>query len=174
MDSIIKRIEVDVYTPTFYEVIKAQQGDSKTRFVEFVLYNQGDPYTVPVGVIAKLEGSRPNKSPIVKPCTVKDNVITVELDRDILYYHGVSNLKIVLYDTDKSEVLSTIPFTLSVQKNPLDSDNFEKDNYSLLNELILNTENLIKKTNSMSDEVYTTTATPPKNQKDGDYWTRLL
>ena len=174
MDSIIKRIEVDVYTPTLYEVIKAQQGDSKTRFVEFVLYNQGDSYTIPSGVIAKLEGSRPNKSPIVKPCTIKDNVITVELDRDILYYHGVSNLKIVLYDTDKSEVLSTIPFTLSVQKNPLDSDNFEKDNYSLLNELILNTENLIKKTNSMSDEVYTTTATPPKNQKDGDYWTRLL
>ena len=54
MDSIIKRIEVDVYTPTFYEVIKAQQGDSKTRFVEFVLYNQGDPYTVPVGVIGEI------------------------------------------------------------------------------------------------------------------------
>ena len=27
---------------------------------------------------------------------------------------------------------------------------------------------------SLSHEVYTTTDTPPENQKDGDYWTRLL
>lgn len=140
LDKVIKQIEIDVYTPTFYEVIKAQQGDNNSRFVEFILYNQGDPYTIPSNVIIKLEGLRPNKSPIIKPCTFKDNIITVELDADLLYYHGISYLKIVLYELDEYTVLSTIPFTLSVQKNPLDNDKFEEDNYSLLNQLILETE----------------------------------
>ncbi len=144
MNNIIKQIEVDVYSPTFYEVIKAQQGDKNSRFVEFILFNQGDPYTVPNDVIVKLEGSRPNKSPIMKPCTIKNNVITTELDADLLYYHGIYRLKIVLYEADGNTVLSTIPFTLSVQKNPLDSDKFEKDNYSLLNQLILQTETVNK------------------------------
>lgn len=147
MNNIIKQIEVDVYSPTFYEVIKAQQGDKNSRFVEFILFNQGDPYTIPDNTIVKLEGSRPNKSPVIKPdtiedniITIKDNIITVELDEDLLYYAGISHLKIVLYDTSDHSVLSTIPFTLSVQKNPLNSDKFEKDNYSLLNQLILQTE----------------------------------
>lgn len=147
LNNIIKQIEVDVYSPTFYEVIKAQQGDKNSRFVEFILFNQGDPYTIPDNTIVKLEGSRPNKSPVIKPdtiedniITIKDNIITVELDEDLLYYAGISHLKIVLYDTSDHSVLSTIPFTLSVQKNPLNSDKFEKDNYSLLNQLILQTE----------------------------------
>lgn len=147
LNNIIKQIEVDVYSPTFYEVIKAQQGDKNSRFVEFILFNQGDPYTIPDNTIVKLEGSRPNKSPVIKPdtiedniITIKNNVITVELDEDLLYYAGISHLKIVLYDTSDHSVLSTIPFTLSVQKNPLNSDKFEKDNYSLLNQLILQTE----------------------------------
>ncbi len=140
MDNIIKQIEVDVYSPTFYEVIKAQQGDKNSRFVEFILFNQGEPYTVPDNAIVKLEGSRANKSPIIKPCIIKDNSITIELDEDLLYYHGISHLKLVLYEKDEKSILSTIPFTLSVQKNPLDSDKFEKDNYSLLNQLILQTE----------------------------------
>ncbi len=137
MNNIIKQIEVDVYSPTFYEVIKAQQGDKNSRFVEFILFNQGEPYTIPNDITVNLEGSRPNKSPIIKPCTIKDNVITIELDADLLYYHGIYRLKLVLYEADGNTVLSTIPFTLSVQKNPLDSDKFEKDNYSLLNQLIL-------------------------------------
>ena len=140
MNNIIKQIEVDVYSPTFYEVIKAQQGDKNSRFVEFILFNQGDPYTVPDNTIVKLEGSRANKSPIIKPCIIKDNSITIELDSDLLYYHGISHLKLVLYEENEKSILSTIPFTLSVQKNPLDSDKFEKDNYSLLNQLILQTE----------------------------------
>ncbi len=144
MNNIIKQIEVDVYSPTFYEVIKAQQGDKNSRFVEFILFNQGDPYTVPDNVIVKLEGSRANKSPIIKPCTIEDNVISVELDKDLLYYAGISHLKIVIYELDETTVLSTIPFTLSVQKNPLNSDKFEKDNYSLLNQLILQTETVNK------------------------------
>ena len=145
MNNTIKQIEVDVYTPTTYEVIKAQQGDKNSRFVEFILFDQGDPYIIPEGTKIILEGSRPNKSPIMKPCTIKDNIVTMELDSDLLYYHGVSHLKIVLYK--EKSVLSTIPFTLSVQKNPLDSDKFEKDNYSLLNQLILEAEANTKKIN---------------------------
>ena len=143
MDKVIKRIEIDVYNPTFYEVIKAQQGDDNSRFVEFILYNQGDPYTVSGNIVAKLEGCRADKSPVIKDCNIKDNIVTVELDSDLLYYPGILHLKIVLYDTSDNSILSTIPFTISNQKNPLNKPAIEKDNYSLIDELILRTETTI-------------------------------
>ncbi len=148
MNNIIKQIKIDVYTPTFYEVIKAQQNDENSRFVEFILYNQGEPYVIPENVLIKLEGQRANKSPIMKPCTVANNVVTVELDKDLLYYSGVAHLKLVIYKEDENSVLSTIPFTVSIQKNPLDSNKFEKDNYSLVHQLVLQTETNTKNLNN--------------------------
>jgi hypothetical protein len=100
-----------------------------------------------------LEGQRGDKSSIVKDCTYSDNVVTVILDEDLLYYSGICKLKIVLYDLDESTILSTIPFTLSVQKNPLNNDEFEKNNYSLLNKLILKEEENEKKISELSQTV---------------------
>ncbi len=148
MNNIIKQIKIDVYTPTFYEVIKAQQNDENSRFVEFILYNQGEPYVIPENVLIKLEGQRANKSPFMKPCTVANNVVTVELDKDLLYYSGIAHLKLVIYKEDENSVLSTIPFTVSIQKNPLDSNKFEKDNYSLVHQLVLQTETNTKNLNN--------------------------
>lgn len=153
MDTVIKQISIDLYSPTFYEVIKAQQGDKNSRSVEFILYNQGELYSIPDGIKIKLEGQRGDKSSIVKDCTYSDNVVTVILDEDLLYYSGICKLKIVLYDLDESTILSTIPFTLSVQKNPLNNDEFEKNNYSLLNKLILKEEENEKKISELSQTV---------------------
>jgi hypothetical protein len=117
------------------------------------LYNQGELYSIPDGIKIKLEGQRGDKSSIVKDCTYSDNVVTVILDEDLLYYSGICKLKIVLYDLDESTILSTIPFTLSVQKNLLNNDEFEKNNYSLLNELILKEEENEKKISELSQTV---------------------
>lgn len=141
MDNVIKRIEIDLYSPTSYEVVKAQQGDNLSRIIEFVLYDQENPYTIPDNISIKLEGHRGDNSSFPpKDCTVSENIISCTLDNDILYEAGTVEAKIVMYDTDS--ILSTIPFKIHVQKNPFDKSKVEKEKSSIMDWLILNIEKI--------------------------------
>lgn len=153
MNNVIKRIEIDLYSPTSYEVIKAQQGDNKSRIIEFVLYNQGNPYTISDNIHIMLEGHRGDNSSFPpKECAVKNNIITVILDSDILCESGIAEAKIVMYDISNDSILSTIPFKVHVQKNPCDKNKLESEKHSVIDWLILNFEKMkITMTNVVSD-----------------------
>lgn len=143
MNNIIKKIEIDLYDQNLYESIRTQQGDNNSRFVEFILYNQGIPYQIPGDVLLKLEGHRGDKTSFIKEnCTVIDNMIRVELDSDILHDAGIAEAKIVMYDIASDSILSTIPFRIYVQKNPCDKNRIEKEKKSLIDWLILSFEKL--------------------------------
>lgn len=142
MDNVKKRIDIDFYSPTAYEVIKAQQGDNNSRIIEFVLYNHGKPYTISNNISVKMEGHRGDNSSFIKDCTIADNIITVALDSDILYEAGTVEAKIVMYDLSNNNILSTIPFKIHVQKNPCDKNKIEKGKKSLIDWLILNFEKI--------------------------------
>lgn len=131
-----------MYSPTSYEVIKAQQGDNKSRIIEFVLYNHGKPYTISNNISIKLEGHRGDNSSFIKDCTITDNIITAILDGDILYEAGTVEAKIVLYDISNDTILSTIPFRIHVQKNPCDKNKLAAEKHSVIDWLILNFEKL--------------------------------
>ena len=64
MNNITKTLTIDLYSPSSYEVVKAQQGDSKSRTLEFVLNNQGAPYHIPDNVEIYLEGHRGDRNVI--------------------------------------------------------------------------------------------------------------
>ena len=134
MNDVIRRINIDLYTPKIYEVIRAQQGDVKTRYAEFVLFNQGNPYEIPNGIIVKAEGVRGDNSGYIKQCTIRNNIVLFELDKDLLYYDGIAKLKLVLYENNK--VLSSIPFSVSITKNPLFDMTLKKDEYSLVQDML--------------------------------------
>lgn len=130
MDKVIKRIQIDLYSPTCYEVIKAQQGDNELRVIEFEILNQGEPYTL-TNVFARMEGHRGDGSPFMKDCTISDNIISVTLNNDVLFDAGYVEAKVVLYDTstgipdditqlEDSHRISTIPFKIHVQKDLCD------------------------------------------------------
>lgn len=128
MEKVIKRIQIDLYSPTCYEVIKAQQGDNNLRVIEFEIFADGEPYTLE-NAIAKLEGHRGDGSSFIKDCTIKNNIISATLDADILYDAGYVEAKVVLYDISSSstdtellDAISTIPFKIHVQKNPCNKD----------------------------------------------------
>lgn len=141
MDTVIKRIEIDLYSPTAYEIIKAQQGDNNSRIIKFVLYDQGNPYTIPDNISIKLEGHRGDNSSFApKDCNVTNNIISVTLDSDVLCEAGTVEAKIVMYDTDS--ILSTIPFKIHVQKNPCEKNKIEKKKKSLIDGLIQNIEKI--------------------------------
>lgn len=143
MNTIIKRIEIDLYSPTSYEIIKAQQGDNHSRILEFALLNNGSPYTISNNILIKMEGHRGDNSSFPpKDCTIVNNIITARLDNDILYEPGTVEAKIVMYDKSDDSILSTIPFKIHVQKNPYDKNKLESEKQSAIDWLILNLEKL--------------------------------
>ena len=146
MNNVVKKIEIDLYSPTSYEVIHAQQGDNLSRAIEFVLYSQGVPYSIPDNVTIYMEGHRGDNTFFEpKPCTVSENVITAILDSDILYESGTAEAKIVLYDSDHDAILSTIPFSISIQKHPCDKNKIESAKRSVIDWLVLGFEKLKNK-----------------------------
>ena len=146
MNNVAKKIEIDLYSPASYEVIHAQQGDTLSRAIEFVLYSQGMPYPIPDNVTIYMEGHRGDNTFFEpKPCTVSENVITAILDSDILYESGTAEAKIVLYDSDHDAILSTIPFSISIQKHPCDKNKIESAKRSVIDWLVLGFEKLKNK-----------------------------
>lgn len=141
MDSITKKIEIDFYSPTSYEVVIAQQGDNISRTIEFTLYNQGEPYNITEeeasNILAIIEGRRGDHSSFMKECELKDNVITAVLDSNILYEAGTIQAKLFLYDSNANTILSTIPFLISVQKDPCAKNRIEAEKSSAFDWLIL-------------------------------------
>lgn len=138
MNHIIKRIHIDLYSPTSYEVIHAQQGDHSARIVEFALYDQGIPYRLEGrDILVQLEGHRGDKSSFMpKECSVTDHIISVVLDSDILYESGIASAKIALYDLTDNTLLSTIPFQIAIQKSPCDKNKIESEKKSIIDWLI--------------------------------------
>ncbi len=51
--------EVDLYTTTSYPVVKAQQYDNATRYLQVVLKDHEEHYTIPSGATLQLFGTRP-------------------------------------------------------------------------------------------------------------------
>lgn len=139
INDIKKRIGIDLYSPTSYEVLNAQQGDNLSRIIEFVLYDQGNLYKIPDNIKAKLEGHRGDNSSFIKEnCSISENSISVTLDSDILYADGIVEAKIVMQDLSSDKVLSTIPFKIHVQKDPCNKMEIEKEKYSLIDWLVSN------------------------------------
>ena len=128
MNNVLRQIEIDLYSTTSYEVIKAQQGDKNSRVIEFILYNQGEPYSFSLddNIFFRFVGHRGDGSSFSKTenecITISGNRVRVTLLEDILYYDGIIEAKLViykpLYDADDNaipgsqKVLSTIPFKI--------------------------------------------------------------
>ncbi len=153
MKNIIKRVEIDLYSPTSYEIIKAQQGDNMTRTVEFVLLYNKQPYPISNNIKIRLEGHRGDHSSFIKEncCSVSGNVISLTLDSDILYAPGTAEAKIVMYDGEST--LSTIPFRISVQKHPCDKNTLEKNKKSAIDDLIIKMDENTAKNNQQEKTI---------------------
>lgn len=135
MTTVTKRINLNVYSSDFAEIVRTQQGDTKTRVIEIALYNQNEIYTIASGVTAKVEGQRGDNSLFSKECTYSGNVVTFTLDNDILLYAGTVKAKVVLYDNTKKEILSSTMFRIAVEASPCDTNAEYESKKNLYNDL---------------------------------------
>lgn len=135
MNYVTKRINIDLYSSDFSEIVRTQQGDNLTRFVEIALFNQNEPYTISSDVVVKVEGHRGDNSLFSKSCSCSNNIITLELDDDILLYAGMAKAKVILYSSDYKKILSSAPFRISVEEAPCDTNKEVETKGNLYNDL---------------------------------------
>lgn len=185
MEKLLAKISIDLQSPAVYEVIKAQQNDVDTRIVEVTITNNGDIYSLNGIDVIKFEGHRGDFSSFIEPCSFVNNVVTIKLNENLLAQSGLCEGRIVMYDTNNLEILSTPSIKISVQKDPcLDKDNISVTQMNAVDKLITETKGHIdnmdihiteeerERYNSFFNDI--ASSEQPSNQKNGDFWTRLL
>lgn len=123
-NEIITDVNLDLYSPTDYQLIYAQQGDIDSRYLRFTIWDDGEPYIFPKDMEVNLFGERPDGAAITKTISDIDfgnNTITYLIDKDVICIGGIVNLRLTLL-YGNGQIISTIPFKIRVTKNPLGDD----------------------------------------------------
>ena len=101
--------------------------------------------------------------------SVLGNVVSFPITKEMTYAFGRQKCKL---EFEKGNYVNSCTFYIRVSESPnQQSDILDSNDYKTIHDEYIQLRNYV---DSLSHEVYTTTATPPENQKDGDYWTRLL
>lgn len=110
---ITKTIKLDI-NKKLYEPIKAKQGDTKSRFILFNLYDgamQFDLTNRTVRVYCKKKDNKVVFNDLVIN-DAKKGYCTLELTNQVLAVEGKNELELVIFEDEKR--LSTMPFVLDV------------------------------------------------------------
>lgn len=151
---------LDLAVNNGYHKVYGMQLDNNTRKLIISLENNGEPYIIPSGVTAKLQGHRPDNAAIFKDCQIINNQIHCILTSYELAVPGDCHLVITLYEGSPNLAesfdgnrLSSFIFKVAVPKNPLDENMIvNSKEFSVLTETILKAENALKKATEALDK----------------------
>ena len=158
------------FNQNVHKTVLAKQYDKASRFVPIQCTDDGVPFLLNSTFTVQAKTlTADNRALLENAVTVQsDGSLLLELTENMLYSPGKAHVEIIIFDTKNNRRLSPMCFDLIVEPSVYDEDRIiASDEFSALTDLYY-------KASSLSNEKYTTTATPPENQKDGDYWTRLL
>lgn len=119
MNTNITNITVDLSTANNFGVIRAVQGDMRTRFVYITLLDNQVEYDFD-RVYPVLRGTKPDGTTIFNVCSIsEDNRIIVELSEQLLAAPGKITCEISLYSvseqiSEDKQVITSFPFTIFV------------------------------------------------------------
>lgn len=174
LESIQEQLEtsnLDLYSPTDYQLIYAQQGDINSRYLRFKIWDEGEPYVFPKDMEVNLLGERPDGASITKTISDIDfnkNIIAYLLDKDVICVGGIVNLKLTLL-YGNGQVISTIPFKIRVTKNPLDDNKvIIMPEYTTLTKTLSEVKKM--KTELDATHRVVVSQTEPSDLKVGDEW----
>lgn len=120
MNTITEVIEVDIYEANA-TYVRANQANKKSRYLSLQLTQHGEPYTIPSGVVARIQGQRPDKQPILNDGTIQGNTITFELTEYMLAVSGTADVEVALYDESNNAMITSSSFHLIIPSSPLDA-----------------------------------------------------
>ena len=108
-----KIIKLDINKKMF-ETITAKQGDTKSRFILFNLYDGPIQFDL-TGRIVRVYGKKKDNTTIFNDLVITDaqkGYCTLELTNQMLAVEGLNELELVIFEGEKR--LSTMPFILNV------------------------------------------------------------
>lgn len=110
---ITKVIKLDINKKMF-ETITAKQGDTKSRFILFNLYDGPIQFDL-TGRTVRVYGKKKDNTTIFNDLVITDakkGYCTLELTNQMLAVEGMNELELVIFEGEKR--LSTMPFILNV------------------------------------------------------------
>lgn len=108
-----KTIKLDINKKMF-ETITAKQGDTKSRFILFNLYDGPIQFDL-TGRTVRVYGEKKDNTTIFNDLVINDakkGYCTLELTNQMLAVEGMNELELVIFEGEKR--LSTMPFILNV------------------------------------------------------------
>ena len=116
-----KQIKLDI-NKKLYETITAKQGDTKSRFILFNLYDGPIPFDL-TGRTVRVYGEKKDNTTIFNDLVINDakkGYCTLELTNQMLAVEGMNELELVIFEGEKR--LSTMPFILNVVSSKYSED----------------------------------------------------
>ena len=122
LGKVIQRIEIEMSGGTKQYMVSAKQGDRATRYVETVLLNHGEPYTIPEGSSVTAFIRKPDRHRVYTPCEFTDNVVMVELDSQALAAAGTALCEVEVKSSDLMQVVTSVTFEIEIEAKVKDED----------------------------------------------------
>ena len=118
MATITKQtIRVDLTPGRVYPVLHVSQGDVGLEALEFYVYQNGQPFTIPSEVAAiNIDGMTP-VGVFSYPCTWTGNVVTAGLTATMTAERGIDICELALYDATNNKI-GTCNFVIAVEESP--------------------------------------------------------
>ena len=117
-----QKITLDVNDTRAFTVLNAHQGDSKTRFIDITLTENGNTITLSSNYVATVKASINNKTKAVNTAVVDatKNVITIELTKTMLDTPGLLNCEVVLQEGQ--QFVTSATFTVKVAESVISDE----------------------------------------------------
>ena len=137
---VTKSIKIDLVEKGVQPIVYAKQNDSQTRFIAASLFANGQPFSVPDGVVAMFRAGKPDGTACfydsnetgTPAITIEGNLVTVELAEQVLTAPGNVQAEINFY-TAGGEKLTSFSFAIQVEKSVLtDQEIVSSDYYNVL------------------------------------------
>ena len=133
---VTKSIKIDLVEKGVQPVVHAKQNDRQTRFIAASLFTNGQPFSVPDGVIAMFRAGKPDGTACfydsnetgTPAITIAGNLVTVELAEQVLTSPGNVQAEINFY-TAGGEKLTSFSFAIQVEKSVLTDQEIVSSNY---------------------------------------------
>lgn len=137
---VTKSIKIDLVEKGVQPIVYAKQNDRQTRFIAASLFANGQPFSVPDGVVAMFRAGKPDGTACfydsnetgTPAITIEGNLVTVELAEQVLTAPGNVQAEINFY-TAGGEKLTSFSFAIQVEKSVLtDQEIVSSDYYNVL------------------------------------------
>lgn len=110
-------IKVDLTPGRVYPVLHVSQGNVGLEALEFYIYQNGQPFTIPPEVTAiNIDGMTP-VGVFSYPCTWTGNVVTAGLTATMTAERGIDICELALYDATNNKI-GTCNFVIAVEESP--------------------------------------------------------